>query len=317
MDINTKLKNIYAMREFTAVKDCLVGGGMNFFTGEIGELTLKQLNEQKQPTWNADDMLFGLNRLLKISESGKEYVFYSGGKGARLVYFPAEGENREFVILASGGGYGACCNLAEAFPVAARLNELGYSCFCLTYRTATQETFVSGLMPQPLDDFAEAYRFLAENRERFNIVPENYAACGFSAGGHICAAWGTEKVGYAHYGMPAPQKLILAYPLVDLNILTGVVGDFMLNGLFGRDFEHRLINEYSPIKNASKKYPKTYLVQAENDSTVSVESSKEFTEVLKSNNVSVKAEFVESGEHGFGLGSKTPADGWIDRAIKF
>ena len=47
----------------TDIKDCLISGG-NFFEGESAEMTLEQLHE-KNPTWATNDMIFGLERLLK------------------------------------------------------------------------------------------------------------------------------------------------------------------------------------------------------------------------------------------------------------
>ena len=60
---NTTLKEIYNISKLTDIKDCLISGG-NFFEGESAEMTLEQLHE-KNPTWATNDMIFGLERLLK------------------------------------------------------------------------------------------------------------------------------------------------------------------------------------------------------------------------------------------------------------
>ena len=111
--------------------------------------TLRDIQD-KTPTWSAKDMAYGLNCIIENGGDGKELLFDVYGEAeiakcpekehVKLIYFPPRGErNRQkrFVILAAGGGYGAVCSLGEAFPVAARLSEMGMPVFCLNYRVAT------------------------------------------------------------------------------------------------------------------------------------------------------------------------------------
>lgn len=325
--VDSKLKNLYALEVFKEVKDHIVGGGSDYFCGEKGDLTLHELQERKQPTWNAEDMAYGLNRLREIAVSGREYVFspYSeeersqspDKRGTGVVWFPGGSKRREWIILASGGGYGSVCNLAEGFPVAAKWNEMGYTCFCLTYRTATAESFERGLMPKPFEDLSAAYQWIASRADTFGIDPEKYCLCGFSAGGHLCAGWGTDTLGYRKFGLPAPRKIVLVYPLVDLTAITGQIAQYLFTGLFGKNYAADMPQRYSPLYHIDSAYPPTYLIQAKDDRTVSVEKSRAFVQALQENRVTVEAEFTVSGEHGFGLGSRTPAAGWQERAVRF
>ncbi len=325
ISVDIKLKDIYNLPAFTEVKDHIICGGRKFFKKDSGNLTLRELNTQKQITWDADDMVYGLRRLQEVAESGEEFVFNPydlGGKKVRgdvrrvaLARFPHKGGDT--VILASGGAYGAVCNLAEAFPVAARLNELGYDCFCLSYRTATPASFIHGLLPKPLDDMAAAVKFIRDNAEKLGANFNCYSIVGFSAGAHVCACWGCENVGYRKYGLPAPQRIMLAYPLVDMTAIEGPMAEFMYKGLLGHKYTREQIEEYSPIFHTDSQYPPTYIVQASDDTTVSPQKSEEFANILRNLNVRAEAEIVASGGHGFGLGSKTPARDWIARAVVF
>jgi len=161
---NTRLQEICQAEHLLPIRDCLISGGR--FFEENGLLTLAQLQE-RSPTWNAKDLLYGLRRL---EEPYKVCSVYGGEEDPRmaavkLTWLPAREKKHEtFVILLAGGAYGAVCTMAESLPVAARLNELGYSCFCLNYRTAVQESFVHGLMPQPLEDLAAMPMNLALTR---------------------------------------------------------------------------------------------------------------------------------------------------------
>ena len=44
---------------------------------------------------------------------------------------------------------------------------------------------------------------------------------------------------------------------------------------------------------------------------------KERAERMKKEGVVVEDYYVDNLEHGFGVGKGTPAEGWIDKAVKF
>lgn len=243
---NTRLQEICQAEHLLPIRDCLISGGR--FFEENGLLTLAQLQE-RSPTWNAKDLLYGLRRL---EEPYKVCSVYGGEDprmaAVKLTWLPAREKKHEtFVILLAGGAYGAVCTMAESLPVAARLNELGYSCFCLNYRTAVQESFVHGLMPQPLEDLAAAWRYIRGHADEFGVDPQDYAVSGFSAGGHTAALWGTENLGARKYGLPQPKCLILGYPLITMaNVPEGPVKKYMCTGMFGAVLQRGIFKHMTP-----------------------------------------------------------------------
>lgn len=308
---NTRLKKIFQAEHLLPIRDCLISGGR--FFEENGLLTLAQLQEQS-PTWNAQDLLYGLRRL---EEPYKVCSVY-GGEDPRkatvkLTFLPAREKKHEtFVILLAGGAYGAVCTMVESLPVAARLNELGYSCFCLNYRTAVQESFVHGLMPQPLEDLAAAWRYIRGHADEFGVDPQDYAVSGFSAGGHTAALWGTENLGARKYGLPQPKCLILGYPLITMaNVPEGPVKKYMCTGMFGAGFTERDIQTYDASRNTDEGYPSCFLARALDDPTVSKKDGDGMKMALGE-----KCRIFEAktGGHGFGLGSATPLCGWVEAA---
>lgn len=64
-------------------------------------------------------------------------------------------------------------------------------------------------------------------------------------------------------------------------------------------------------------YPAVYLVQALDDDTVPKQDAKDLQAALVAANIRHQMERGASGGHGFGLGSATPADGWVERAVSF
>lgn len=326
--VNTKLGELYNLKEFDKVKDCIVSSSENFLLGKHENISIADLNDKEQSTWFKDDMVIGLNRLEEIATSNIDYVFniYSqqecdealDKKTAKLVYFPAINKTSDkLIILASGGAYGSVCNLAEAFPVAAKLNSLGYSCFCLCYRVVTKKTFNQGLMPKPIEDVAQSLKFIANHNDIFNVNVNDYTLIGFSAGGHVVSAFATKNVGYEKYNVIKPSKVILVYPLIDITAIKGIMKMFFTIGLFGKKHKKRDIKDYSVNFNVDKDYPKTYLIQSINDSTIDINVTRKFEQTLNDNNVEVKTNFFDDSNHGFGLGSNTKSGNWVEEALKF
>lgn len=316
---NTTLFDLNQDPELAQIKDLLVGGGKGLFYGDYGNMTLEQLHK-RQPTWDTDDMLYGIQRLLSISASEKQYVFYPAEDyraEVQLVYMPAiEKKTDAYVVLCAGGGYGAVCTFVEAVPAAAKLNELGVDCFCLNYRTCKPEHMESGYMPAPLEDLASALRWIRERKERFGIDPDRYYTGGFSAGGHLAALWGS-AVGAGKYGLPETKGLLLAYPLIAPRTIEGELGKLLHDGLAGKAHTDLIEELYSVERCVTEQYPPTYLVQCEDDDTVPIGNAGLMEEALKKKNIHHLIERIPIGGHGFGLGSKVGDGKWIEKAVSF
>lgn len=306
---DTPLEEIFGFSEFSGMQGQFIASGSDWFTGAKSTWTLRDI-QREQPTWDPQDMADGLNRLLAIARRNEPFVFSLAG-GARLIAMPADRRSCDpACLLLAGGAYGAVCSMAEAFPVAARLNALGVDCWCLNYQTATVGSMTHGLMPQPLDDTAEAVRFLSKR-----CPGRSYVMAGFSAGGHVCSLWGTDHLGYGRYGLPQPEALLLAYPLTSLNAIpSGPVKDFMLQGLFGTGHNQQQTDQYSAPGHIGPAYPPTWILRASDDSTIPEKDTEAMITSLEKENVLCHLETVAFGGHGFGLGSQTAASGWVDRA---
>lgn len=308
------LDGIYTSARLAPVRDCLISGGT--FFQDNRNLTLAQLQE-KNPTWFAGDILYGLQRL-----EGPYQVcpVYEGGdarlESVKLIWLPAERKTHStFVILLAGGAYGAVCTMVESLPVAARLNELGYDCFCLNYRTAAPESFARGLLPEPLDDLAAAWRYIQRRQEAFGVDPANYAVAGFSAGGHVASLWGTSHLGARKYGIPQPRCLILGYPLITMeHVPDGPRKTFMCRGMFGENYTGADIARYDASRHIDADYPPVYLARCADDPAVSLRDGDGMKAVLGERCVIRQA---ETGGHGFGLGSHTALRGWAEEAARW
>ena len=172
-------------------------------------------------------------------------------------------------------------------------------------------------MPKPLEDLALAWRYIKSNEAAFQLKAEDYIVGGFSAGGHLAAMWGTENHGARHFGIPAPRALLLAYPLIGLENLSGPAAQLLRSGLLGSHSGEDEIAEYTASRQVGSGYPPVYLILSEDDPTVPKQDAIDMEAALTKAGVSHRIERVPSGGHGFGLGTATAAKGWISRALDF
>lgn len=274
--------------------------------------SVMQLYRIKHLRWfypfDVNVVLKTLNEMSERCGRGEE-LYHSFGGDVGLYSFVV-GKNRPFILLLPGGGYGDVCVFAEGFPIAVRLNKLGYNVFVGQYRIGKQAHY-----PNPQDDVADFIRYIFDNAERLNVNTENYAVCGCSAGGHLAASWGTENVGYKRYGLAKPKTLMLAYPVISMGEHTHKGSQ---KNLLGKDRRSKILQDrYSVEKHIDGNYPETYIWQCKNDSIVPYENSLLLVEALQNSGVRNKLFAVEGNAHGWGVAKGTAAEGWLEQAIEF
>ena len=121
--------------------------------------------------------------------------------------------------------------------------------------------------------------------EELEVDTEGYSLWGGSAGARMAAwlgSYGTEGFGEEAY--PRPAAVIMQY--------TG------LSEVYGNE-------------------PPTYSCVGTNDGIASWRTMQSRIDAIKSNGTDVKIEVFRGLYHGFGLGTGTVAEGWIDNAVAF
>ena len=305
-------------------KEYMVDPGLDDFLAEA--LNGRRFSELKfedyktyLPDWIPEDIAEGMQYLLEKCE--KKKVFYDiwteeemedepSRKKTGIAAFPLE-EKKKFVLICPGGGYFSVCAQQEGYPLAKKLNEEGYAAFILQYRVAENAGY-----PNPMDDLAKAVSFILEHAEKFNVETEDYAVMGFSAGGHLAATFGTENAGYKKYGLPKPSAVILGYPVITM---TEKTHPGSRENLLGKEnqTEASLKDFYSVEKHVTEAYPPVFVWQCEADSTVPAENSQMLVSELKKWGIPYLHEVFPGSAHGWGLGTATPAFGWLERAVEF
>lgn len=253
---------------------------------------------------DASSIADALNKMKdKVNDKTLDYIELSKKTG----YFSfMVDKDKPYVMVAPGGGYNDVCSFVEGFTTAIRLNELGYNAFICRYRTGKDALF-----PNPIEDMVAIYKDI---QKRYQVKDEEYGVCGFSAGGHLVGCMALNDVGFKHYGIKNPSFVILCYPVISL---TKFVPSQKRKQILGKNFTDEMVHKLSIDENVTSDYPKTYIWQCKDDKTVDSENSMMMKEALDKAGVKSKLELFDDDRHGLGIGTNSPAEGWLDRAIEF
>ncbi len=224
-------------------------------------------------------------------------------------YLHDDGKDRDFVVVAPGGGY-ELVSPTEGKIVAEEFYNKGYDVGVLTY--TTDFLHVEPLEMQPLKDISRAVRNIRKNNTNSKI-----AICGFSAGGHLCASLAVhfadiedENLEYRELSN-RPDACILAYPVI-------TSGKYAHQGSFKNligataydDVNLREKLEYFSLeKQVSENTPPCFLWHTVTDTAVPVENSLLFVQALRDKEVNVGLHIYSKGPHGLSLSNEKWASG--------
>ena len=184
------------------------------------------------------------------------------------------------VIVCPGGGY-HIVGTTEARPVSDKFTDAGYAAFILHYSVGAEALFGQGGFKEfgPVRDLGAAIRLLHRNAAEYGIDPGRIVLNGYSAGGHLCAAYCFSGAGIM------PMALILSYPMGGNTSEVGA-------GEGKPDFDIA----HMPYDPAVKKLP-TFLWHAKDDLIVPYEASVRLAARLASEGIPHTFLTYEHGVH--------------------
>ena len=185
----------------------------------------------------------------------------------------------KFAVCNAGGGFAYVGAMQDSFPHALELSRMGYNAFALIYRPGAQTA---------CEDLARAISFIFENADELEVDTDCYSLWGGSAGGRM-AAW-LGSYGPAAFGG----------------------GDFPRPGA--------VIMQYTGHSDYTETDPPTFACVGENDGIASWRTMQRRIDALDElDELGIPTEFhhYPGLSHGFGLGTGTAAEGWIDQAAAF
>jgi acetyl esterase/lipase len=182
-----------------------------------------------------------------------------------------------FAIVCPGGGFTYVGSLHEGFPLAKRISDLGLNAFVIRYRIGSEDYATA--------DLAAALTYVFQNAGTLGVNANDYSLWGGSAGARMVGNIALN--GPSAYGggdLPKPATAVIAY-----------------TGQSSYDSE----------------FPPTFITVAANDWIANISTVETRVENLKNAGVEVEYRRYQSAGHGFGLGTGTDAEGWVDLAVQF
>lgn len=228
------------------------------------------------------------------------------------LYLPENNNSGAAVIICPGGGYGMEAMDIEGYNIASWLKDKGVAGIVLKYRLPY------GHKDIPSDDLKRAVRTVRSNAEEWGIDPNKVGIAGSSAGGHLASTVGTHfDYGDKNSTDPIeqiscrPDFMLLLYPVITFRESFTHTGSRV--NLIGQTNDWRLVKEFSNELQVTHETPPTFLILADDDTTVPPKNSIEFYMALKENKVPAEMHIFKDGGHGFGLrDNNLPVDEWPD-----
>jgi acetyl esterase/lipase len=236
----------------------------------------------------------------------------SGGeKGILTCYVRGQGNGvtmRPAMLVLPGGGYENCSD-REGEPVALYFTGRGYHSFVLDYSV---KPFA---YPTHFNEACLAVHYIRTHAKELGVIPNQIAAVGFSAGGHLLGMISTAYQGcsYAQTLGVSPQAFrpdaaIYSYPVV-----TGgedaTHGGSVLSWMGGNED----LRPYFSVENhVSEHSAPAFIWHTVADGLVPVQNSLLLASAYQKAGVPYELHLFDKGPHGLSLCSKETFVGWDD-----
>lgn len=202
----------------------------------------------------------------------------------------------------------------EGTVIARAFASAGFAAAVLAYRVAPNRH------PAPLSDACRAMRYLRAHAEILNILPDQIAVLGFSAGGHLAASLATipddctdPADDLAGRYSALPNRVALAYAVVSF-IANGHMGS--AGNLLGEDADHETLRQLSMEERVTSQNPPAFLFHTAGDPVVSVRNSFQFVEACTAKGVPAELHVFPGDRHGIGLATDNPvASRWFPMLV--
>ena len=212
---------------------------------------------------------------------------------------PENGGDGRCVVLVPGGGYNHLAGSHEGSSWIPFFTSQGISV------VVTKYTLPAGDREKPLGDIRETFRFLRQQGGQWGINPNGIGIMGFSAGGHLAAAFTNSEVGDQR-----PAFCILMYPVVRLDTRQHLG---MAKKFLGDDCSNELRKAWSTHQMVSAETPPTIILTADDDAVIEPTNSTDYYQMLKKHHVQASMHIYPSGGHGFGFRKSFP---YHDRMVQ-
>ncbi|MBD5641702.1 MAG: alpha/beta hydrolase [Desulfovibrio sp.] len=291
MDRDFRMENVSYLKSENTVQDMLTHPALAEFSRHMlprkedaaSNISIKNIG--RLIPWHShvrpEIVLSGINRLISDSSAGKPvfYHYYTNPiKTEQTGLFFFRGKpDAPFALICPGGGFRYVGSLHEGFPIAEIISAHGFNAFVLQYRTGGEKI--------ACEDMAHALSWIFHNAESLAVSVKGYSVWGGSAGARMAAdlgSYGSSRLGGDD--LPKPAAVIMAYT--------------------GHDW-------------ITREDPPTFSVVSSDDPIASANVMIQRTLALKDAGIDAEIRVFNNAGHGFGIGTGTDAEGWIDEALRF
>jgi acetyl esterase/lipase len=228
-----------------------------------------------------------LNRMIDDASAGKTiyYDIYTDAEKRRepsrqdtgLFFFRGK-SGAPFAVVAPGGGFAYVGSVHEGFPYAAEISKRGYNAFVLKYRAGRGGAAAT-------QDLAAALSYIFRNAAALGVTTAGYSLWGSSAGARMAASIASRGTGrFGGPNLPTPSCVVLLY--------TG----------------------HSDVGPGE---PPTFVAVGDEDGIAPAATMERRVAALRKLGTDVDYRKYRGVAHGFGLGTGTTAEGWIEDAMRF
>lgn len=232
-----------------------------------------------------------------------ERIWRVGQPGIYAFVVPKQENTGTAILICPGGGYERISHLYNGFNLARWYNSIGVSAFVLIYRLPHQQDLVNRQLA-PLQDAQRAMKMIRANAGKWNILRNKIGVMGTSAGGHLASMLGTRSDDVSVIRDPfdsvafRPDFMVLLSPVISMGSLAHRGSR---RHLMGADTSKAMLDQYSSELQVSAFTPPTFLVHAQNDSTVMVQNSLVFYNALLAARINASLHVFPQGGHGIRL----------------
>jgi acetyl esterase/lipase len=269
--------------------------------------------QQFIPVWPAGKVP---NSKVTVSDSiFNERIWRVGTPGVYVLPVAKSDNKGAAVIICPGGGYERVSYIYNGFNFAHWFNAQGITVFVLLYRLPNQTNLIERELA-PLQDAQRAIRYVRAHAAEWGLQPDKIGVMGISAGGHVASmlATRTDDVSAMKDSLDMqpfrPDFQILLSPVITM-------GKFAHPGsrknFLGPDTSAAMVAKYSSDLQVTKATPPTFMVHAQNDSTVNVRNSLLFYSALIAQEVPASIHVFPQGGHGIKLADNPGStELWLD-----
>lgn len=279
--------------EDTAIHDVIAYSGFGSFGRLIfpvneayyGGDTLKTLSLAWYNNIQPDKTVEIVNYMKEHADAG-DTIFYDIYTDEEKEEDPAKNDTGLFFFRGNPGEKFAVCNAGGGFAYVGAMHDSFPHALELSKKGYNAFALIYRPGAQSgCEDLARAIAFIFDHADELEVDTADYSLWGGSAGARL-AAWlgsnGTERYGEKAY--PCPAAVIMQY-----TALSDVTG-----------------NE-----------PPTYNCVGTSDGIANYRIMESRINQIKENGTDAEIEVFEGLPHGFGLGTGTVAEGWLDHAVDF